>query len=64
MDNWTPTSCLIIKAALEAEHINQQELAVILDKKQSNISTGLKRGGFDEIQKLLQYYEQKIKNKC
>lgn len=65
MNNWTPNSSLIIKTLLEAElNINQKELAVLLHKKQSNISTGLKRGGFDEIQKLLSYYEQEIKNRC
>lgn len=65
MDNWTPTSSLIIKTALEAKpESNQQELAEILNKKQSNISTGLKRGGFYEIQKLLNYYQHEIKNKC
>ena len=38
MDNWTPTSSLIIKTALEAKpESNQQELAEILNKKQSNI---------------------------
>jgi predicted XRE-type DNA-binding protein len=64
MNNWTPTSSLIIKTAIESEPINQKELASLLHKKQSNISTSLKRGGFDEIQKLLQYYQQKIKTKC
>lgn len=65
MNNWTPNSSLIIKTLLEAGlNINQKELAVLLHKKQSNISTGLKRGGFDEIQKLLSYYEQEIKNRC
>jgi len=63
MDSWTPTSCLIIKTALETEDINQKELARLLNKKQSNISTSLKRSGFDEIQKLLDYYQQKIRNK-
>ena len=64
MNNWTSTSSLIIKTALEKPNANQEELATLLDKKQSNISTGLKRGGFDEIQKLLNYYKQEIKNRC
>jgi predicted XRE-type DNA-binding protein len=64
MNNWTPTSCIIIKTAIETDHLNQKELARLLNKKQSNISTSLKRGGFDEIQNLLEYYQQKIKNKC
>ncbi len=65
MDNWTPNSSLIIKTAIESgSNINQKELAILLNKKQSNISTSLKRGGFYEIQKLLHYYQQEIKNKC
>ena len=64
MNNWTSTSSLIIKTALEKPNANQEELATLLDKKQSNISTGLKRGGFDEIQKLLNFYKQEIKNRC
>ncbi|MDC9722407.1 MAG: SatD family protein [Urechidicola sp.] len=62
-DNWTPNSSLIIKTAIES-NTNQKELADLLHKKQSNISTSLKRGGFYEIQKLLDYYQQKIKSKC
>jgi len=65
MSSWTVTSSIIIKAALESEpNINQKDLAVLLNKKQSNISTRLKKGGFYEIQKLLHYYQQEINNKC
>ena len=64
MNSWTPTSSLIIKTVLETGYINQVEIATLLNKKQSNISTGLKRGGFDEIKKLLAYYEQEITKKC
>ena len=65
MDNWTPTSSLIIKTAIEADqNVNQKELATILDKKQSNISAGLKRGGYYEIQKLLNHYKKEIKKRC
>lgn len=64
-DNWTPTSSLIFKTALESDKsTNQSDLAILLNKKQSNISTGLKRAGFYEIQNLINYYHQKIKSKC
>jgi hypothetical protein len=33
MDSWTPTSSLIIKTAIESDHINQKELALLLNKK-------------------------------
>ena len=65
MDAWSPTSALIVKTALESDpNTNQEALAALLNKKQSNISTGLKRGGFYEIQKLLNYYQNEIKNRC
>ncbi len=65
MDNWTTTSCLVIKTAIESgQGFNQKELAILLHKKQSNISTSLKRAGYYEIQKLIHYYQQKITNKC
>ncbi|WP_350285896.1 SatD family protein [uncultured Croceitalea sp.] len=65
MDNWTPTSSLIIKTAIDADqNVNQKELAILLDKKQSNISAGLKRGGYYEIQKLLNYYKKEIQKRC
>jgi len=65
MDTWSPTSAIIVKTALESDpNTNQEELAALLNKKQSNISTGLKRSGFYEIQKLLNYYQNEIKNRC
>lgn len=65
MDAWSPTSALIIKTALECDpNTNQEALATMLNKKQSNISTSLKRGGFYEIQKLLHYYQHEIKKLC
>ncbi|WAC03943.1 transcriptional regulator [Lacinutrix neustonica] len=57
-DNWTPTAAETLKAALEHPNYNQKELAKLLEKTQSNISAGLKRYGYDEIIKLLNYYEQ------
>ncbi|MCB4797784.1 SatD family protein [Neotamlana laminarinivorans] len=60
MNNWTSISSLIIKTSLENPDMKQNELAELLKKSQSNISEGLKRGGFDEILKLLDYYKNQI----
>lgn len=60
MNNWTSISSLIIKTSLENPNMKQNELAELLKKSQSNISEGLKRGGFDEILKLLDYYKNQI----
>ena len=60
MDNWTPTASVLFKTALEHPNHNQQELAELLNRKQSNISAGLKRAGYDEISKMLQFYENKF----
>lgn len=60
MNNWTVTSSEIIKIALENPKLNQKQIANLLGKSQSNISEGLKRGGFDEILKLLNYYKAQV----
>lgn len=60
MDNWTPLSSEIIQLSLENSNMTQLEIAKLLDKSQSNISIALKRGGFDEIQKLLNYYKEEV----
>lgn len=61
MDNWSPVSSEIMNAILLEPDKNQNELAELLNKKsQSTISEGLKRSGFDEIQKLLNYYKEEI----
>lgn len=60
IDDWSPTSAIIIKTAIENPEINQKELATILGVRQSNISRGLKRGGYDEIIKMNEYYKKNI----
>lgn len=60
MDNWTPTASTIFKAAIEYPEKKQSELAKMLNKEQSNISEGLKRAGYDEIYKLIQFYETQL----
>ena len=64
INHWTVTSSTIIKTSLENPELNQNQIAKMLKKSQSNISEGLKRGGFDEILKLLYYYKTQIKNLC
>lgn len=64
LNNWTSTSAILIKTALENPDLNQSQLAKILKKTQGNISQGLKRAGYDEISKLLYYYETQIQTLC
>ncbi|WP_274475641.1 transcriptional regulator [Mangrovimonas aestuarii] len=64
MDNWTPTASTIVKATIEYPDYNQQQLAGLLNKSQSNISEGLKRAGYDEIKKMLHYYQTQIQDLC
>ncbi|WP_053977265.1 transcriptional regulator [Mangrovimonas xylaniphaga] len=60
MNNWTPTSARLLRAALEHPNMNQIELAEIFSTTQGNISQGLKRAGHDEITKLINYYKSQI----
>jgi len=57
MDNWTPTTSTIFKMAIEHPDKKQSDLAKMLGKEQSNISEGLKRAGYDEVNKLIKFYE-------
>lgn len=64
MNNWTPTSSTIVMATLKHPTLNQKQIADILGKTQSNISEGLKRAGYDEILKLIQFYNSQIQSLC
>ncbi len=65
MDNWTSISAQFIFIALTYPELNQVELAERLNKKsQGTISEGLKRGGYEEIQKLLVYYLEETTKRC
>lgn len=61
MNNWSVTSSTLINTTLNNPNLNQKELGKWLGKSQSNISEGLKRGGYDEISKLLHYYNTQVK---
>ena len=61
INSWTTTSAKLVKTALENPELTQVELANHFETTQSNISKGLKRGGFDEISKLLNYYNAQVK---
>ena len=64
INNWSSTSANLVKTTLENPDLNQNQIAEILEKTQGNISQGLKRGGFDEISKLLHYYQNQIQTLC
>ena len=61
---WSSTSATLVKTALEHPEFNQKKLADLLEKTQGNISQGLKRAGFDELSKLLEYYKTQIQTLC
>ncbi|MEP3838479.1 MAG: transcriptional regulator [Algibacter sp.] len=64
INNWSSTSAILVKTTLENPNLNQNQIANILNKTQGNISQGLKRAGYDEISKLLQYYTSQIQSLC
>lgn len=64
INNWSSTSAILVKTTLENPGLNQNQLAKIFKKTQGNISQGLKRAGFDEISKLLDYYKTQIQSLC
>jgi hypothetical protein len=63
-DSWSTTNAFIFKTALQYPEMSQLELAKKIKKSQSNISAGLKRSGYQELLKLIRYYEARISEKC
>lgn len=59
-DNWSSTVSEVIKTAIENPEKNQKGLAEILNKSQSGVSEAFKRGGFEEIMNMNDYYTQNI----
>lgn len=60
MDNWTTTVASTIQAAMEHPEKSQTELAELLGKSQSSLSEALKRGAYEEISKMEEYYRKTI----
>jgi hypothetical protein len=60
MNNWTETVSSVIFRAIEHPKKSQVELAELLNKSQSSISEALKRGGFEEVKQLEEYYRKHV----
>lgn len=60
MDNWSPVVSTVIKTAIEHPKKNQKDLAQLLNKSQSNISEALRRGGYDEVMNMNEFYDKSI----
>lgn len=59
-NTWTQPVAEVIKYALEHPNENQKKVAKNLGKSQSTISEALKRGGYDEIMKVNDFYTRNI----
>ena len=57
---WSSTVAEVITATIEHPEKTQKDLALLLSKSQSSISEALKRGGYDEIMNLNNYYQHLI----
>lgn len=64
INNWSSKSAILVKTTLENPDLKQNQIAEILNRTQGNISQGLKRAGYDEITKLLHYYQTQIQSLC
>jgi len=59
-NSWSTTVAQVVKMAIEYPEKSQKEIAQILNKSQSSVSEALKRGGFEEIMSLNNFYQIKI----
>ncbi len=64
MEDWPPKSAAVFQLAMEHPQENQEVLASMAGIGQSNISRGLKRAGFDELNAMNMYYISEIKKLC
>lgn len=60
MDNWSSVVSKVIKTAIEHPQKNQKALANLLNRSQSNISEAFKRGGYEEIIHMNEFYIKNI----
>lgn len=63
-DNWSSVVSKVIKAAIENPEKNQKDLAKLLNRSQSNISEAFKRGGYEEIINMNEFYVKNISQLC
>jgi hypothetical protein len=61
MDNWTANSAEMVSLALTNPGYSQKELGELLGIKQNAVSNRLKRAHYDDITKLINWYQVKIK---
>ncbi|XOV91359.1 MAG: SatD family protein [Bacteroidota bacterium] len=59
-NHWSSTVSTVIRTAIEQPEKNQNNLAKLLKRSQSTISEALKRGGFDEIMQMNEFYLDNI----
>ncbi|MDO6803095.1 SatD family protein [Wenyingzhuangia sp. 1_MG-2023] len=59
-NNWSNTVSEVVKKMIENSNTTQKEIAHLLNKSQSSISEALKRGGFDEIMNMNNYYKNQL----
>lgn len=59
-NQWSPVVAKTIKLVIENNDKSQYEIAQLMCKSQSVISETLKRGGYEEIMDLNNYYQQQI----
>jgi|SRR5690554_4324129 len=63
-NNWSSIVAEAIKLVLENPKKNQREIAKLLNKSQSSVSEALKRGGFEEIMNMNDFYRIQIRKQC
>ena len=57
-DKWTASQAEVIKASIENPDKNQNQVAELLEKTQSTISTSLDRSGYDSLQRIFEHYKK------
>lgn len=60
MNNWSPLVSDVIRTAIENQDKNQKELSEFLKRSPSSVNEALKRGGYDEVMEMNDFYIKKV----
>lgn len=61
MNGWSNIVGAAIRTSLENPNKSQSEVALLLERSQSSVSEALSRGGFEEVLRMISFYQKKIR---
>lgn len=60
INNWSPIVSDLIRLSIENQDKNQKEIAELFKRSPSSVNEALKRGGFDEVMEMNEFYKKRV----